>query len=163
MPSFFNLIIHIFFFYPFAPIQKFSQLLIDFISETSVAMNIIQHKAFKKIISYVNPNVIVQDQETLWGLLEKKTLDSKGRLVEELHRHCPNGSLTADSWTSEDGRKFQAVSYHYLTPDFEMGKVLVGMDLIDEPQQKAEVLLKSLSKCNGVVKSSNLFAIYYLF
>ncbi|KAF9969516.1 hypothetical protein BGZ75_002771, partial [Mortierella antarctica] len=101
---------------------KFSELLIDLISETSVAMNIIQHKAFKKLISYAHPYLKVQDRETLWQLLERKTVDNRGRLVEELHRHCPNGSLTADSWTSEDGRKFQAVSYHYLTPDFEMGK-----------------------------------------
>jgi hypothetical protein len=89
---------------------------------------------------------VVQDPNTLWQLLERKTVDVKGRLVEELQRHCTNGSLTADSWTSDDGRKFQAVTYHYLSPEFEMGKVLVGMDEIKEPQQTAEVLLKSLGK-----------------
>lgn len=109
-------------------------------------MNVIQHKAFKKLISYANSNLTVQNSDTLWKLLEEKTVDTRAKLVEELHRHCPNGSLTADSWTSDDGRKFQAVTYHYVSPEFEMGKVLVGMDEIKEPQQKAEVLLASLGK-----------------
>lgn len=118
-------------------------------------MNIIQHKAFRKVISYAHPYLKVQDRGTLWQLLEKKTVDSRGRVVEEIHWYCPNVSLTADLWTSEDGRKIQAVSYHYLTPDFEMGKVLVGMDQVEKPQQKAEIFLKSLSMCNGVVMSSH--------
>ena len=119
-------------------------------------MNIIQHRAFKRIIHYANSTLDVQDRDTLWQLLERKTVDTRGRLVEELHRHCPNGSLTADSWTSDDGRKFQAVTYHYLTPEFEMGKVLVGTDEIKEPQQTAEVLLKSLSKYD-VFYLNNIF------
>ena len=111
-------------------------------------MNIIQHKPFKKVINSANSSLRVQDRDTFWQLLERKTVDTKGRLVEELHRHWPNGSLTADSWTSDDGRELQAVTYHYLTPEFEMDKVLVGMDEIKEPQQTAEVLLQCLSKYN---------------
>ncbi|KAH7056149.1 hypothetical protein BKA57DRAFT_197640 [Linnemannia elongata] len=116
------------------------------ITTTTTTMTMIKHKAFEKLISYANSNLTVQNSDTLWRLLEKKTVDTRAKLVEELHRHCPNGSLTADSWTSDDGRKFQAVTYHYVSPEFEMGKVLVGMDEIQEPQQKAEVLLASLGK-----------------
>lgn len=125
-------------------------MLVELISETSIPMHVIQHEAFQKVISYANSSLKVADDETIWRSLEGKTVDVKDKLVEELHRHCPYGSLTADSWTSEDGRKFQAVTYHYLSPEFEMGKVLVGMDEINEPQQKAEVLFESLSK-SGVL------------
>ncbi|KAF9155825.1 hypothetical protein BGX20_004358, partial [Mortierella sp. AD010] len=76
---------------------RFSELLIDFISETPVEVDIIQHEAFKKIISYAHPHLKVQDWETLCQFMERNTIENRGRPMEELHRHCPNGSLTADS------------------------------------------------------------------
>jgi len=128
--------------------QVFSDKILNLISATSVSIEVVQSKAFKDLIVYANPNLKVQDRDTLWQILETKTASAKAELMKQLHRQCPNGSITADSWTSEDGRKFQAVTYHYLTPEFTMGKVLVGMDQIEEPQQKAEVLLKTLSECD---------------
>ena len=133
-------------------IQNTLNFIVNMMSTTSISMEVIQSKAFKNFVQYANPTLTIRDPDTLWQHLEYKTQEAKTMLLIQLHRHSPNGSITVDSWTSQDGRKFQAITYHYLTPGFTMGKVLVGMDHIVEPEQKAEVLLESLRKSYGVLR-----------
>ncbi|KAG0293179.1 hypothetical protein BGZ98_002281, partial [Dissophora globulifera] len=68
-----------------------SKLPIDLISETSMQMNIIQHENFKKVIQYINPTLDLQNRYTLWNLLERKTVDARGKLWRNYIDTVPMG------------------------------------------------------------------------
>lgn len=113
-------------------------------------MNVVQDPAFLDLIKYINPEMHIPSDSTLWNRLNKNTIDDKLRLKALLHQHATKGSITADTWTSVDKRKFLGVTFHYLTPQMDMSRMVLGMEEIHEAKQTWDVLLKYLSKCHSV-------------
>lgn len=128
----------------------FEDLLLRLVCEKGVAMNVIQDPVFLDIIKYVNPSMNIPCENSLWNRLNDNTINEKMRLKALLHQHATKGSITADTWTSIDKRKFLGVTFHYLTPQMTMSRMVLGMEEIHEAKQTWDVLLKYLSKCHSV-------------
>ncbi|KAF9898579.1 hypothetical protein EC991_010857, partial [Linnemannia zychae] len=122
----------------------YQDLLLRVLTSGSMSMTALQSKEFKSLMSFSNPVIGVPGEDALWSRLEINNRMDKLELIQYLRQEQQFGSITADAWTSSDNRKFFAVTYHYLTPNFTLDKVIIGMEEINQPSQTAEVLQETL-------------------
>jgi hypothetical protein len=86
-------------------------------------------------------------------IMDESVLQKRVEIKEYLHQNVHHGAVTAHGWTSIDQRKFFGITFHFVTPKYTMGSIVIGMERI-EGSQTAESLLNAFSKYGRCVVTS---------
>lgn len=123
----------------------FIDLILKLITNQGVPFAVIQSDEFKALCGLLNPLYRVPDVNTLKRRLDEKVRSHRQDITTYISQHVAHGSITADGWMAVDKRKFLGITFHFLTPTFQLASVVIGMEHIEGPQT-AETLLRSIIK-----------------
>jgi hypothetical protein len=102
----------------------FDNHLMKLVAIHGASFGLIESDTFKAMCGLLNPLYRVPSTETLQRRMEERVTEMRLQIKHYIHKHVCKGSLTADCWTSTDQRKFFGVTFHFMTPQFEMASAL---------------------------------------
>lgn len=107
------------------------------------SFSLVGSQDMRRLCHTLNRNFSFPSTERLQGMMDSKVRSYRIRLKSYLNQHVAYGSITADGWTSRDQRKFVGITYHFMTPEFKMASVVIGMERT-YGQQTAESVLETI-------------------
>lgn len=125
--------------------ETFIDLILKLITQRGIPFATIGSGEFKALCGLLNPLYTIPSRETLQRWLDSRVRSQHHDIQAYIHKNVVCGSITADSWTAVDGRKFLGITFHFLSPTFQLASVVIGMERIKGPQT-SDTLLKSICK-----------------
>jgi hypothetical protein len=104
-----------------------------FLSRVDVAISIGESAAFEEYIKNAhNPKFSAVSTQTTTRDLAKMFSDRKNKLIEVLSSDAVNCvCLTSDIWSGKAKEDYLSVVAHYINPDWQLEKRVLGLVLID--------------------------------
>jgi len=101
----------------------------------------------KEFCRILNPKFQLPSHDTLQNHLRVKVLEKKRQTVNYLLANIDGGSITTDAWTcSTNKKKYLGVTFHYITREYRMSSVVIGMEHLKESRISALVVTNVISK-----------------
>ena len=128
--------------------QSAEHQLMRLIAMDGLPFHIATSANLKEFCRVLNPQFRLPAHDTLQNRLRLKVLEKKRQTVNYLLAYIDGGSITTDAWTcSTNRKKYLGVTFHYMTRDYRMSSVVIGMEHLREPRITALVLTNVISKC----------------
>jgi hypothetical protein len=125
--------------------QTFVDLLLKLVTVRGAPFALIDSEEFRALCGLLNPLYTVPSTASLQRSLDSSVRNNRQKIQEYIHHNVVHGSITADSWTAIDRRKYLGITYHLLTPTFKLASVVIGMERIVGPQT-SDTLFKAICK-----------------
>ena len=108
-------------------------------------------KTLKALCHQLNPRFQSPCTNTLKDKLRKTVERRKRQTVNYIHANVASGAITADAWTSSHNkRKYLGITFHYMTLDYRLSSVVIGMERLLAVKVSAEILEAAISKFQPV-------------
>lgn len=120
-------------------VNRFHQRIIDLVVQQGVPIRFLESAALKNLVSFLHPYYKVPGRDKLQEILSERVANQKRWVKNYLSKQGHRGSITLDSWTSRDQRKYLGVTYHFFSTSKEMASVIIGMERIKGPQDAPAV------------------------
>jgi hypothetical protein len=125
--------------------KRFARFLAEGIALSNLSFTILQSHFVKNIICYFNPKCEIPGASAVESALNEEYYALFLKAKKIIHESVALGSFTADTWTSQAGRKFLGLTFHYLTSDFTPRSVSIGFKAMPE-QHTGEALKNCIGK-----------------
>lgn len=94
---------------------------------------------FRELCKQLNPVYSLPCTETLQRKLDNQVSSMRVAIRSYIHQHIRHCSVTADSWTGRDQRKFLGITFHCVTRGYDMATIVIGMERIESLQTSARL------------------------
>lgn len=101
----------------------------------------------KEFCKILNPQFQLPSHDTLQNHLHVKVLEKKRQTVNYLLANIDGGSITTDAWTcSANKKKYLGVTFHYITREYRISSVVIGMEHLKESRISALVVTSVINR-----------------
>jgi hypothetical protein len=121
--------------------------LMRLVAVEGVSFSVATSKSLKALCNLLNPSFQFPCTATLKDRLRKTVESRKRQTVNYIHANVVRGALTADAWTSgHNKRKYLGITFHYMTREYRLSTVVIGMERLLAVKVTAEILESAINK-----------------
>ncbi|MGL5596557.1 MAG: hypothetical protein ACRDDA_00215, partial [Aeromonas sp.] len=88
--------------------------------------SVVEDEGFRALVSLLDPTYILPTRKALKAMVAKKHIELKEKAQAEV-RKVAVVSLTSDMWTSINTDAYMAVTCHYVTSEWKLSSILLGV------------------------------------
>lgn len=127
-------------------INKFIDLLLDFIIFNNLPFAIVNSESFRTLLSYLKLNIDFPSRQSIRRAFTRKFNENFEEFIKEIRKNNSRFSLTFDEWKAGNNFDFLAITLHFFDRDFNLISRLIGFEALNKNiSYSGEVLFNSFN------------------
>lgn len=111
--------------------EALTNLVVDWISENSRPISIVEDTGLKRMFAYVEPGYRMPSRTQVMSMVKKRHTSGKKNLCNVLQKKARFVAVTTDAWTSKAVKSFATYTVHFIDNDWSLQSYVLATRMFD--------------------------------
>jgi len=111
--------------------EAITNMLVDWISENSRPISIVEDAGFQRMFTYIEPSYHIPSRTQVVSIVKKRHASGKKSLCSVLQNKARFVAITTDAWTSKAVKSFATYTVHFIDDQWRLQSYVLATRMFD--------------------------------